>query len=310
MTEGRRIDSEKYLKKIEGQEWEPLTDPEVLERIHAPLAEVDLSQDGIVEVKTDQVELTFDQVGADSESIKRIAELAASKMPKERDMNKGWKEIQNYSLKTGDGKHEVQLPPGCKVYYINETDREERTGFYYWEQDLDNPENDIEAIILIGDPTAPVGVFTTLHEAGHHVDRHREDRPKVEGWHSQFTKKVYEERAANAYALKKLRPFITSGAFSKNDARDFLIQHALGSHMEGTRRKISTHEYEARKMGKDYDMEAEEQEMMERERWDYFQEWKETQEYQDWKQMFEHKDLEDWEEYAVWCEEQERLEKQ
>lgn len=304
--ERQQIDSGEYLKKLDSKFSLPEVDQEFLKHVNEPFGKVDLGQEGRIEIKTDRFELTFEQAKASPEQNAKLAKLAASKLPPERDLSQGWMRLSGYSFKTADGKKEFRLdsfvPSHCEVYYFMESDPDERTGFYYLDY-FGDPIEKHEAIVLIGDPTSPFGLFTLLHEAGHRVDRARLDRPEITGWESEYAERLYSERTANAFALNKLRPFMRGGTFNEDDVRRSLLLHSLGSHMQGITKDKDSYEYLARHMAKDYDPEADLQEERERYLWDEFDEWQKTDAYAVWKQAPEHRNLETWEEFNLWCDE-------
>ncbi len=248
MPERRTIDSQGYLdKKSEGQEWKPIVDQEQIGRLGTPLAEVDLSVDGKVEIKTDQVEVTFDQSTVDRDSIKEIVGHAPNYVRPGTDLSADWKRISNFSMKTTDGEHEFCLPADCQVYYLGSIDRNDQSGFYLHGKT-------IRDAALLGDPTTPAGIFILAHEAGHHLDLQQQDRPEMMGWDSKYAEELFQERQAVAHALVKLRPFIKAGVFQGKDVRDYEIHHALASSAMEIKGKRVGDMKMAREMASDWDL--------------------------------------------------------
>lgn len=159
-------------------------------------------------------------------------------------------------------------------------------------------------IFIIGGLEKPISLVTLMHEIGHLWDFAKLKESRTEQLvdshrYARQAEKIREERAANAFALKQMRPFIEDDQ-RKRDVFKFLSHYAQASYNRGVTGEIVQDQYLSRKVAKDYDLEAERQEEEQRELWDGFEKWKKTQVYQTWKAQPENANVEEFEEFGNW----------
>lgn len=158
-------------------------------------------------------------------------------------------------------------------------------------------------IFISADIATPVGIATLMHEIGHIVDNIKlkvsnlSDLTDGEQYYN-IAEKVRKERSANAYALKAVRPFLSTTE-QKSDLRNFLINYALRTYNVGASEVIKHIEYGNRQAGHFApDFELSESDMF----WDDFVEWKKTPEYKELKDKIFPVGTEEEEEFGIWLE--------
>ena len=213
--------AEEYLKKIEkdnGISQEIIA--ESLERLKRPLKRVDYKDFGEAEVKAENSEFSFsyilpsDQLKDEVDKyvfFKRLNDLCPDKPLELQD----WRKLENMTFQVEDKKvsllellpenYNIIFNPSSEIFHGSVTDRN---------------------IYILGDITAPISIVTLLHEIGHIYDyknsEKRSDNPQIEfGLHKETAETIRKERAASAFALKAMRPFLRKPQL-KADVINFL----------------------------------------------------------------------------------------
>lgn len=139
-----------------------------------------------------------------------------------------WKQLNGLSVRTQDGKAQDMLESVPAEYPI----------FFCPQNDSSNPKGvisggDINAIFYAGDIATLAGMSVLAHEIGHLHNEYlktEEERMRTTNHRDQdVATKVLRERYANAFALKKLRPFITN-LQNRKDISALLLQYGQGSY--------------------------------------------------------------------------------
>lgn len=300
---------EQYKKKIESSEKE-FTDNEFIEsflKLQTAVGEFsakEKSGDSQIESEELDLKISFNTPEEHNKlTIKYFLDSLVSKMGLEKeDFEKiskieDWRTLEKFDFKFKDGEN-INLfdtvPENCKILFY---DHPEFVQAVYV--------RGINEVLYIGKLNSIIAIPTLLHEIGHGWDIKRLNELGVDslveyGRESVYLEAVRKERAASAFALKKLRTAIKNED-TKNDINNFLKNLALGGYCESARNSITRQE--SMDHGMDFtDHETSESEIQERKIFDQFLGWKETEEYQKWRELDEFKNIEEWDEYAKWKE--------
>lgn len=295
--------SEDYLKKI-NQTSRGESDPAVEEsekRLATPIAEVQYGQDDSVEISGKDYDLKFQYSPVDDESWSDVEEYMNGLREKLRGYldelwdTGSWRQVSGLRAKPKNAESEVDLlkaiPEGYQLFFCP-------TDVLHYGSIL----HEQKKIYIIGNLASPISLVILLHEAGHGWDVQELEDPgssKLTDDHefALQAEKIRRERAASAFALKTLRPFLSKE--QRADAINYLKHIALKSYndkaremIEGPKTNTMVH------YGQDY--EYSEQEQHEQWMWDEWMNFKKSDEYADWKQMKEFESLDEDEEYGAW----------
>lgn len=303
--ERRFINPEDYLKRKALEEGNVPEDilRASLDRLNKPLQKIDYEENGSAEVVTDQGQFGFSYSPPDEElktKIDRYVQYISRGANSEASYTKAdnWRKLDKLVFEIEDQQKDVlaSLPEKYKVVFCPTTE-------YFHGAVSDG------CIYILGDITTPRSIITLLHEMGHVFDdANLEEKdiitPMKHGWHTNTAEKVRRERAASAFALKRLRPFFKDAQF-KEDAINFLKNYALESYNRTTREQYQQTEAEIPVLEKrarqaQGDWEVEQREMERYRLYDDFMEWQRTDAYKEWKEKEEIKKLEDYEEFSYW----------
>ncbi len=158
-------------------------------------------------------------------------------------------------------------------------------------------------IFISADIATPVGIATLMHEIGHIVDDIKLEVSNLSDLtdgqqYYNVAEKVRKERAANAYALKVMRPFLSTTE-QKSDLRNFLINYALRTYNVDAVEVIKNIEYHNGEAGHFApNFELTEYDLF----YNDFVEWKKTPEYKKLKDKIFTAGTEEEEEFGVWLE--------
>ncbi len=303
MNESRFVKSEAYLGKLRQTE-AGVSDQEVQDsvaRLAGPFQEVAYKETDAVAIETEKLRLSFSYSSLDDETKKKMEQLFTDSG--RRGMNTDdLRQLDGFelsSLKDQNFRLELAdlLPSDYKVVFLTSS------------FGVDGFASPTSKIVYVGARAeTPLSIATLLHELGH-VDDFKEmekagidpTEPLTENGVVKEVEILRRERVANAFAIKKLRPFIRAGIFVKDDVINFLKYRAQKSHDvfigSAVAAKRSMGHF-ARDIG--YDLESFDREEEEREMREVFEEWQKTDEYREWKKMPAYKDLADYEEFHSW----------
>lgn len=225
------IDTNEYVDKIREKEFKvPEEEVEAsLERLNEPFEKIDEKGDGFVEIQFNDatVEIKYVQLPPGGwGNLARIEKLSFKTKDKEVDL------IQ-------------ELPENTTIRVDQDCTGTNRRGDARFQT-----ENGVSYSVLFeGKIVSPYDLFALLHEIGHVFDFKKlvdlgrgslDDRQKGmmdDGLNAELAEGIREERAANAFALKFIKPYL-SDKQQRRDATNMLIQYSLKSHYEGVRDRI------------------------------------------------------------------------
>ena len=219
-----------------------------------------------------------------------------------------WLKLDSLVFETGEIKKDVfaSLPKNTEIFFYPAIDYFH--GGMFWS----HSENDSKySIYIIGDMNCPRSIVTLMHEIGHIFDaenqRSGKESPLKEKqgiYHYDTAEKIRKERAASAFALKVMKPFLKDKQLGE-DVINFLEGYALSSYncnavevFEQDEVSKPAREKESRRMAGE--QETEERELEEYSLYEDFLNWKKTDAYKQWKEKENNKNLEDDDDYGVW----------
>lgn len=230
MSEGRFNKSEAYLGKLRqtegGVSHEAVQDS--IKRLAVPFGHVDYKENDDVSIETKKLSLSFSCSSLDDETKKKMAQLFVDS--DRRGMNiDDLRQLDSFDFRSLKDQIDLAnlLPPDYKVVFLSSVDGS-----------ADGFASPTSKIVYVGARVeTPLAIATLLHELGH-VDDFKEmekagidptERPPEYGVVREV-ETLRRERVANAFAIKKLKPFIRAGTFVKDDIINFLKYHAQKSH--------------------------------------------------------------------------------
>jgi len=225
------IDSEKYLEKIKGVDFEiPFAEIEgSLSRLGEPFSSISTTENGI--------DIIY-------EGIKISIEYKSYTYVKdgEKYTSDALKEIDKFAIKTEDKEFDLFsiLPPGTRVIF--QSGSEKSTGSII---NIDG----VDEISIAGEINSPKMVAVLLHEVGHIIDMEKIKELGLKGYEAEviglmdnkenadIAEEIRKERIANAFALKVLRPFLRNPEIRK-DMLNLLKYDALASYYYSARKQL------------------------------------------------------------------------
>lgn len=235
MNEGRFQKSETYLRKLRQTEggvlYEAVQDS--IERLAAPLREITYKETDEVLIETEKQKLLFLYSALDDDTKREMKELLRMNNALEINID-DLRQLdslvfssvgdQNLSLDLGD-----LLPSDYRVIFLSSGGV--GGGFA----------SPTAKIAYVGTGMESLKALAILsHELGH-VDDFKEKekvgidpaKPEQERGLASEIETLRRERVANAFALRKLRPFFRDGTLVKDDVINFLKYHAQRSYDRG-----------------------------------------------------------------------------
>lgn len=229
MGESRFNKPESYLRKLRQTEGDISSEAvrDSIKRLAVPLAEVGYKEADSVATEAEKLDLSFSYSSLDDETQKKIAQLFA-------DSDRQGVHVDGLrlldSFRFGSSKDQIDLvnllPSDYKVVFLSNASFD--GGFVSL----------TSKIVYVGARVeTPLAMAILLHELGH-VDDFKEmekagidpaERPPEYGVVREV-ETLRRERVANAFAIKKLKPFIRAGILAKDDVINFLKYHAQKSH--------------------------------------------------------------------------------
>lgn len=300
--ERRLIKSADYLQRIYNQD-EAISEAEIeasVERLKEPIVEISYEKAGeaVIDLKIAKLQMAYAPVDAEAaEVLQAYADEKSRIYPENEgltDLN-NWRQIKKLRIEPQASDQAVDLlavmPSDYQVFFCAQEPF--LNGAVMIEQ---------RKIFLLGGLGSIRGLVTLLHEIGHAWDgenlkKYGVDRFTDQGFHWEKAERLRQERAASAFALKILRPYI------KGDLRKDVINHlkhfALESYEQHIRRQLAQHASMAHFAGgyeDDYSYDDQQWEQ------DEFEKFKATDAYKEWKALDQFKELEDYEEFNNWLE--------
>ncbi len=300
MKEHNFINTEKYIERIENSDLE-ISEENLsasLERISKPLHKIEYQEKGTEEFKVEDldVKLSYSAIEvSDKDNLQVYLDVLRSRDWSDQDfMNpNSWKVLDSFTFSSPDGVIDLcEIATSKYKIFFCPTELE------FMGAVLENP----QIICIIDDITSPRAIATLLHEIGHTWDRKNleekgVDKMVTDHQHSSKAEGVRRERAATAFALNKLRPFIKGE--QKTDIINFLKYYALKHYYDSVKSDLSHERYSGRHFAQDWYETEDEYDVL----YDTFTNyWKKTEAYRKWKEMDEYKNVEDWEEFSLWNE--------
>jgi hypothetical protein len=302
--ENNLIDPDEYLKKVEPKDDEddfiPADElskivPTLLssERLNGPFRHIEYKDADTIDVPNDKIDFRF--------AYSIPGEKLKSCVAKQYGDPDRWRMLDNIIFKSNGADVDLigVLPTGYNVLFCPEHQR------FHGAVSLND-----KIIYIFGDIATPKSLLTLLHEMGHAFDEEesrKADRAKIDSSKINYriAEEVRSERAATAFALRILRPFLKDQKF-KIDAINFLKKIALQSYYDHALQNME------RSSNADTKTREDDMDVGYMEGWDNeipkervplyydFYGWKTTDAYKQWKNNEDNKYLEDDKEVETW----------
>lgn len=290
------------MKKIKQTSSETL-DPEVeesIKKLAKPIAKLEYKDKDSVEISSDDYQLQFDYSLIDDENEEDVYAFMDNLRRKEFsedhwDFN-AWRQINRLEIKPNNSEKAIDvlaaMPSGYKLFFCPSEDLVQATAT-----------GSQKKIYLIGNMAAPKSIAVILHEIGHTWDNKKLeelgiDKLTDEHKHSEVAERIRKERMASAFALKVMRPFMSTE--QRKDVINFLKHYALGGYNFIAKQETADLSGSMDHYARDYEYTEEEERSQWM--WDEWIEFKNSNEYAKWKALDEFKDLDEYEEYGAWYE--------
>ncbi len=224
--EKQPINSEEYLKKVEKTELEiPNEELEAsVARVSEPFKNLEITEGG-VEISEGELKLDI-----------KYGPHTYTRDGEERIANAG-KEIISFFVSTESGQVNLLdiLPEGVKIVIYPDADMEHGNVMH-------TNENGIRDVVIQGQINSPKMVAILLHEIGHILDFKKLAELGVEKWvddneNSDIAEEIRRERAATAFTLKALRPFLKDQT-TRQDMINFLKYDALSTYYYSAKEQL------------------------------------------------------------------------
>lgn len=209
-----------------------------LDDLTKPVREVDFSQPGEVILKKGDIEWKFSHEDLDVETMLALADIT-----KFGYMPFGIRLIKSFSMVNTKSGARMELsdilPQDITLAFDSMPSSEPMT---------DAASVDNNRIILSNPLTIPKAVFVLLHEAGHFNDFKSRGYGKISDdtqdsfpiGNSEAAELLGRERNASAFALTKIKPFITNdGPFTESALRYIVHHEGLRSHSKAITGKLA-----------------------------------------------------------------------
>ncbi|MBI2483615.1 hypothetical protein HYV71_00320 [Candidatus Uhrbacteria bacterium] len=274
---------------------------ELEQRVFRPLFDVDFQAE-IQDIAQGDNQISFTKTELNEHDREQLARYIASRSRdrgKEGDFSdeSSWYAVDRLVYNIGETNLDIfsYLPDGYKILFCP------NSKVYNGAVDYEN-----RIICVTSDISSLGSIATILHEVGHVKDNERlkkldvTELTKGGDWEeNRAAEQMRKEREASLYALRKMWKELRKNEQTKKDILLYLKNMAYYSHCITGLQNIST----ARAMAhhNPYDPELDMQEELERQRYDAWEKFKQSDEYAAWKSMKEFTQLDEFEEYGAWC---------
>lgn len=253
-------------------------------RLSVPLTKVEYGEKGSVDLAGEKWKMHFEYEPTKIETVHVYSDGGEWRKLTTAHVETPWGSIDLLSL----------LPAGRSIYlrpHSHEIYGEARYNF---------------GVLAWGDISQPLVLAILLHEIGHIVDIDQLSQSGILNLFKEIDEHEYSkeaavlrrERVASAFALKMMRPFLSSE--QRQDMILFLKHYALKSYYKSAKRAIAAKEATKAEVGH-YAQQNYEEDMQwleEQNAWDDFLEWKDSAEYTTWKAQ--NPSVEESDEFSEW----------
>ncbi len=294
--------SENILKKAEhtGDSLPGTNIEESIDRLKQPFEQIEYADSGAEDIKTGEFayHFSYSSIVGEPESLKAYVDYIKRGTIEDpaQDMT-DWRKLDSLSIIINEEEIDILeiLQGSSNVFFCPGSAVDNGIAF-----------RNSRDVAVLGDMASPITFIILLHEMGHIVDYGQLEKLGVEKMvdshpDSDQAEDLRKERDASAFALKAIRPYVKDETM-RNDVVNFLKYYALKSYNDRVRRVVKDRGqirgYLQDEWGDYENTLAQEEEN--RQEFDIWQKWKQTEKYKEWKALPEHKDVDEYDEPWIW----------